>query len=92
MYKLRLATGQCARTANLLKTGAFCGWIFTLLFTISLHHLIPTFLLHVYLAVSRNATSAVTEPKGPHVKTDIPGPKSKALLKELSKFQVSTET
>lgn len=39
-------------------------------------------------AVSRTATSVATEPKGPHVKTEIPGPKSKALLKELSKIQV----
>jgi hypothetical protein len=40
------------------------------------------------------ASSAVIagEPEGPTVKTDIPGPKSKQLLNELSAIQVSYDS
>lgn len=90
MYKLRLATTQCGRAANVFATGKDD-------FNIEEIHPRPWKLSNnqklniensVFTAVSRNATTVATEPKGPYVKTDIPGPKSKALLQELSKIQV----
>lgn len=39
--------------------------------------------------VARMASSLVPgEPNGPNVKTDVPGPRSKQLLNELSQIQV----
>lgn len=42
----------------------------------------------VSIAANRFYGVAASVPNGPVVKTDIPGPKSKALLKELNELQV----
>lgn len=42
----------------------------------------------MYVVIRNAATNIIGEPQGPTVKTEIPGPKSKALLKELNAVQV----
>lgn len=45
--------------------------------------------LHIAVWSARAASSLVSgEPKGPNVKTQIPGPKSKELMEELNQIQV----
>jgi hypothetical protein len=48
------------------------------------------FVICISVWSARAASSLVSgEPKGPNVKTQIPGPKSKELMNELSQIQVN---
>lgn len=79
MYRTVVRANQCSQNYILNKIGEFCSpKIQSKLFL----------LINIFIVVRNAATNIIGEPKGPTVKTEIPGPKSKALLKELNALQV----